>query len=162
MKIYTPLKDIESVLSILSKISIFGGVMESQRNEIFKRLETAIFEKGESIFNKGDEPTHIYIVKSGTINLLITDGELVIQKKELGVGESFGEASLMSMHTHTATAVAAEKSEIIVLSRHAMNLLRHEDPGLFSLLLINIARELARRLKMTDDILLHYMHLHKA
>ncbi|MEI8342953.1 MAG: hypothetical protein WCH43_15630, partial [Verrucomicrobiota bacterium] len=62
--------------------------------------------------------------------------------------------------THTATAVASEDSEIITLSRHALNLLRHEDPALFSLLLINIARELARRLKTTDDILLHYLHDH--
>ena len=86
--------------------------------------------------------------------------KVVIHKKELGVGECFGEASLMSMHPHTASAVATEDTEVIVLSRHALNQLRYEDPPLFSLLLINIARELARRLKMTDDILLHYFHDH--
>ena len=158
MNSFTPLKDAESVLSILSKISIFGGITEEQRQEVFSRLETGFFRKGSCIFKKGDEPTHIYIVKKGRVDLRITDQEVVLHKKELGVGECFGEASLMSMHAHTATAVAAEDTEIIVLSRHALNQLRHEDPALFSLLLINIARELARRLKTTDDILLHYLH----
>jgi hypothetical protein len=32
---------------------------------------------------------------------------------------------------------------------------------LFSLLMMNIARELARRLELTDEILLHYVHKHK-
>jgi len=85
---------------------------------------------------------------------------VILHKKELGIGECFGEASLMSMHPHTASAVATEDTEIIVLSRHALNQLRHENPALFSLLLMNIARELARRLKTTDDILLHYFHDH--
>jgi len=162
MKTFVPLKEVDSVYAILAQISIFGGTTDIQRKEIFRRLETGTFEKGEYIFQKGDEPSHIYIVKNGSIDLLITDGEVIIQKKELGVGECFGEASLMSMHTHTASAIATTQTEIIVLSRHALNLLRHEDPPLFSLLLINIARELARRLKITDDILLHYLHTHKA
>jgi CRP-like cAMP-binding protein len=158
MNSFTQLKDAESVLPILSKISIFGGATDFQRREIFGRLETRFFKKGDCIFQRGDEPEHIYIVKSGEVDLRITDNEVVLHKKVLEVGECFGEASLMSMHRHTATAIAAADTEIIALARHALNQLRHEDPALFSLLLINIARELARRLKTTDDILLHYLH----
>jgi len=158
MNSFSPLTDPASVITILSKISIFGGITDVQRIEVFRRLETGFFKKGDCIFKRGDEPTHIYIVKRGKVDIRITDNEVVLKKHELGVGECFGEASLMSMHRHTATALAAEDSEIIVLSRHALNQLRHEDPALFSLLLINIARELARRLKTTDDILLHYLH----
>jgi len=158
MNSFIPLKDVDSVLSILSKITIFGGTTDIQSREIFRRLETAFFKKGDCIFKKGDEPTYIYIVKKGKVDLRITDNEVVLHKKELGIGECFGEASLMSMHQHTATVFATEDTEIIALSRHALNQLRHEDPALFSLLLINIARELARRLKTTDDILLHYLH----
>ena len=160
MILFTPLKDVGSVLSILSKISIFGGINDTQQLEIFRRLETGFYKKGEFIFQTGDEPTHIYIVKTGGIDLQIHGQKVVLHKKELSVGECFGEASLMSMHPHTASAQATEDTEIIVLSRHALNQLRYEDPSLFSLLLINIARELARRLKTTDDILLHYFHDH--
>ena len=67
----------------------------------------------------------------------------------------------MSMHCHTATAVSAEDTEIIVLSRHALIELQKQDIEMFALLMMNIARELARRLKETDDILLHYCHTHE-
>jgi len=157
---FTPLTDVDSMLLILSKISIFGGITEELRSEVFKRLEIGFYKKGEFIFRTGDEPTHIYIVKTGGVDLHIAAEKVILHKKELGIGECFGEASLMSMHPHTASAVATEDTEIIVLSRHALNQLRHENPALFSLLLMNIARELARRLKTTDDILLHYFHDH--
>ena len=80
MTSFVLLKDVKSVLTILSRISIFGGITDVQRKEIFRRLEVGIFTKGEYIFKKGDEPTHIYIVKNGNVDLQITDDEVVVQK----------------------------------------------------------------------------------
>lgn len=149
-----PLTDFDSVSSIISQLRIFGGVTEAQRETIFRRLELWILSSGEAVFRKGDEPLHIYIVKSGKIDLQITEDEVVIHKHELRVGECFGEASLMSMHKHTSTAIAAADTEIIVLSRKALIALKHEDVELFALLMMNLARELARRLYLTDQMLL--------
>lgn len=100
---------------------------------------------------------HIYVVKSGKIDLQLTQDAVLIHKHELQVGECFGEASLMSMHKHTATAIAAEDSEIMVLSRRALIDLKNEDIELFALLMMNLARELARRLYLTDQMLLTAM-----
>ena len=157
MSSFTLLADIDSVLPILSEIAIFGGFTDRQLHQIFKSLEEGLFKPGEYVFQKGDDPTHIYIVKKGKIDLLITDQKVVLKKKTLGVGDCFGEASLMAMHKHTATAVALEDSQLMVLSRRALLQLRKEDTALFALLMMNIARELARRLELTDEILLHYM-----
>jgi CRP/FNR family transcriptional regulator, cyclic AMP receptor protein len=162
MKTFVPLEDIESVLPLLSDIAIWGGVTDRQREEIFKRLEIGTFKEGEYVFQKGDEPSHIYIVKKGKIGLLITEKDVALEKKSLGAGECFGEASLMAMQRHTTTAVALEESEVMVLSKQALLQLKSEDIQLFALLMMNIARELARRLKLTDDILLYYIQTHKS
>ena len=161
MSAFNPVKNPDSILSILSRISMFGGVMDDKQNEILQLLETGAFKKGEYVFKRGDEPTHIYMVKSGCISLQVMDDDAIVNKVTLSVGESFGEASLMSMHKHTATAIAVEDSEIIVLSRRALIQLQQKDIGLFALLMMNLARELARRLKLTDEILLHYVHTHE-
>jgi CRP/FNR family transcriptional regulator, cyclic AMP receptor protein len=161
MKIFFPLEDIASVVPILSDVAIWGGVTEEQCDKIFRRLEIGVFKKGENVFQKGDEPSHIYVVKKGKIGLFIIDQNINFEKKILITGECFGVASLMAMRTHTSTAIALEDSEIMVLSREALWQLRREDIELFALLMMNIARELARRLKLTDDILLGYMHTHK-
>lgn len=142
------------VTSIIADLRIFGGLTEAQLGTLFQCLELWRFGDGEIIFRKGDEPLHIYVVKSGKIDLQIEDGDVVIHKHELHVGECFGEASLMSMHKHTSTAVAAVRSELIVLSRKALIGLQERDIYLFALLMMNLARELARRLYLTDQMLL--------
>lgn len=78
MNTFTPLMDVESVRSILSHISILGGTTEPQHDKIFQRLESTVFKQGEHVFQKGDEPTHIYIVKSGRIDLLFSDNQVVL------------------------------------------------------------------------------------
>jgi CRP-like cAMP-binding protein len=161
MTTFDPLKDLGSVNAILSKTSVWGGLTEKQQEKIYKRLEIGTFKKGEVIFRKGDQPTNIYIVKSGKVDLLASDEDVTIQKETVMAGGSFGVAALMSMQPHMATAIAVEDSEVMVLSRQALLGLRNEDIELFALLMMNVAREIARRLKLTDDILLHYMHEHK-
>jgi CRP/FNR family transcriptional regulator, cyclic AMP receptor protein len=149
-----PLTNFDSGSAIMSQLRIFGGVTDAQMAILFRRLELWQMQEGEVVFHKGDEPHHIYIVQSGKIDLQITEDTVLIHKHKLRVGECFGEASLMSMHKHTSTAVAAEASEIIVLSRKALINLKHEDVELFALLMMNLARELARRLYITDQMLL--------
>ena len=154
MKRAVPLTDLDSVNAIISQLRIFGGMTDAQRVTMFRCLELWPLQEGDFIFHKGDEPSGIYIVKSGKIDLQLMENDVLIHKHELKVGECLGEASFMSMHRHTTTAIATERSEIIVLSRHALLQLKQEDIGLFALLMMNLARELARRLYLTDQMLL--------
>ena len=149
-----PLTDFDSISAIISELRIFGGTTDAQLLTILRRLEMWILKAGEIVFSKGDDPLHIYIVKTGTIDLQLKEKDVLLKKHELHVGECFGEASLMSMHRHTATAIAASNSEVLVLPRKALIELKHEDVGLFALLMMNLARELARRLYITDQMLL--------
>lgn len=161
MKTYGSLKDIDSVIAILSRISVWRDLTGEQQEKIYRRLEIGTFNKGECIFRKGEQPTHIYIVKSGKIDLVTSDKNVSIRTGTVDAGGSFGFASLMAMQANMVTAIAAEDSEIMVLSREALLGLRHEDIGLLALLMMNIAREIAIRLKLTDDVLLRYMYEHK-
>ncbi|HAR96138.1 MAG TPA: hypothetical protein DCR97_09280 [Deltaproteobacteria bacterium] len=158
MKIYHPLGDIESVNVILSRISVWGGLTEEQQKKIYKRLEVGTFTKGEYIFRKGEQPTHLYLVRSGSVEIITSDEEVSIHKETVTAGGSFGVAALIAMQTSSVTAVALEDSEIIVLSRKALLDLRHQDTELFALLMMNVARELARKLLSTDNMLLQHMH----
>ena len=160
MNTFAPLKNPEKVLSILSLISIFGGVTDDQQQEIFGRLQIGTIQKGQFVFQKGDDPSHIYIVERGVIELFIPEKELMIEKKRLGVGECFGQVAVMSIHPHTISAMALEDTTLIVLSRRSLYQLHHEDISLFALLMMNIGRELARRLQFMDHLLLESIHAH--
>ena len=158
MKTFAPLTNIESVLSILSQISFFGGISDAEREEVFRLLESGCFKKGEHIIKLGEEPTHLYIIKSGRVDLFLTDDGGTIKERQFQAGDCFGEVLMLSMADKFASYVAAEDCELIVLSRRALNQLRHEDLHLFCLLIMNLAREIARKLQFTDAMLLKDEH----
>lgn len=155
MKNYAPLEDFDSLEPILSRISFLGGVTDTQREAIFQLMEKHAFKKGEYISRVDEEPSHIYIIASGKVELRITDHHgLEIRKRAFGLGDCFGEAAMLSMNNHTASFMAAEDTKLIMLSRRAINRLHHDDLKLFSILMMNLARELARKLQFTDEMLL--------
>ena len=103
-------------------------------------------------------PSHIYIIKKGKIDLYLSYEGTPIKKREFNVGDCFGEAAMLSTINNTASFVAAEDCELIMLSRRALNQLRGEDPKVFCILIMNLARELARKLQYTDEMLLRTEH----
>ena len=153
----SPLLDIEEILPILSKISIFAGLSEKQLNTLFRVLEKAYYTAGENIFNEGQQPSHIYIVQSGSVKLVVDAKETPLELVVFEEGQCFGETSVIGIQPHAATAISVKDTELIVLSRNALLSLFKIDLELFSILILNIAREACRRLHKTDEILMHYV-----
>lgn len=145
-----PLLEVEKVLPILDQIVIFGGLSEFQLYEIFKRLKLVHYNSGETIFDVGDSASYIYIVQSGRVDLFYKVGGKPVLKAELLPGACFGDVSVIGIQPHTASAVAVEKSDLLVLSGEALDDLFHSDLNLFSMLVLNIAREACRRLHKTN------------
>ncbi len=151
-----PLLEVESVLPILNKISLLGGLDEAQLYAVFRVLETEHYRKGEFIFRQGDEPDHIRIVRAGRIRIVEEVDGTPMELAEFGAGECFGETSVMAIHRHTASALALEDADLLVIPREKMFQFHQTDPALFGILMMNIAREACRRLKKTENTMLHY------
>ena len=151
------LLDIDEVIPILSDISIFAGLSDAQLYELFKLLQKTRYSAGEKIFEEGEEPSHIYIVQSGSVKLVVNAEDTPLELILFEEGQCFGETSVIGIQPHAATAVCVEDTSLIVLSRNALLSLYKSDLEMFSTLILNIAREACRRLAKTDEILLHYV-----
>jgi CRP-like cAMP-binding protein len=156
-KTYEPLLDIENVLAILNKISIFAGLSKSQLYTLFQLLNNVSFRANESVFKQGDHPDHIYIVKKGRVKLVVWEDDTPLELIVFEEGHCFGEASVIGIQPHKGTAITLTDTELIVLSKKALMSIYDSDKELFGILILNIAREVCRRLHSTDDILLHYL-----
>ena len=152
-----PLLDIENVLPILNKISILAGFSDKQLYAVFRQLEKVSYDDGALVFEQGSEPSHIYIIQQGMVKLVVGDEDTSLELIELMQGACFGETAVIGILPHAASAVTVGKTELLVLSRHALLSLYKTDLELYSLLILNIAREACRRLYQTDRILLHYV-----
>ncbi|MGJ8639749.1 MAG: cyclic nucleotide-binding domain-containing protein [Opitutaceae bacterium] len=149
-----PLDDIESVLPILAKISFLGGVVGEKLDVISRYFKVARYETGQYIAKQGGEPSHLYIILEGKVDLQITDESVTVTKREFNVGDCFGEAAMLSLINNMASFVASEDTKLILLARRELNRLRGEDPEVFCQLMVNLARDLARKLQYTDGMLL--------
>jgi CRP-like cAMP-binding protein len=131
-------------LEILRNVTVFAGIDE----------QTVQFKAGERVVKENTPATEIYILLSGKLKIVLNADEEPLEIVELYPGHCVGEASVIGVQNHSATAVAEEDVHLLELSRKILMDISKYDKDLFSLLILNIARELARRLYHTDRLLL--------
>lgn len=156
-KVYYPLLHVEEVVPILSEIAVFGGLSDAQLYKIFKLLKTATYDEGEYIYRRGDAPSHIYIIKTGEVKIMIDADNVSLELISLSVGGCFGETSVIGIQPHSSSALAVKSAELIVLERSVLLEIFETDKELFAMLVLNIAREAARRLHKSDEVLAEYI-----
>jgi len=156
-KQYLPLVDVESVLEILNRIAIFAGLSQKQLYSLFGLLKQVSYKSQEIIFRQGQHPSHIYIVESGSVKLVVYKDDVPLELAMFDKGSCFGESSVIGIQPHAATAIASVDTSLIVLSRDSLLAIYKSDLELFSILILNIAREISRRLHSSDEVLFHYV-----
>jgi len=155
-KICEPLLDIETIIPLLNKIAIFGGLTEKELYIVFRKLEKIYYRANECIFRQGEEPAYIYIILKGKVKIFVEAKGSSLELFEFGEGKCFGETAVIGIQSHSANAIAVEDTELAVLSRENLLSFFEYDKELFGKLILNIAREACRRLHKTDEIILHY------
>lgn len=99
------------------------------------------------VLHAGDRTDNIYFVLSGALKVQISDeeGREVILSM-LGPGELFGEMGVLDDHPRSATVLAVESSEVVVIGKADFKqcLVENPDVSLF------IMRNLTKRLRVAD------------
>ena len=147
---------------IIKDIALFGGLMDDQLEILVGMLELNSFQKQKVIFKHGGEPCNIYIILSGKVKILCEhEGQKPLEIIEFGIGDCFGETSVIGILPHSGSAIAMVDTELIVLSRKALMEIYEKDARLFGILILNIAREACRRLYHTNQTVFHYAQKNK-
>jgi membrane protein len=107
------------------------------------------YRAGTQVFREGDRDQEMYYVLTGRIRLEKKAGRVRKVLAEMGPGQYFGEMAALIDAPRSASAVAAEDSELAVIDgRVFQHLLRESET--VSLLLL---REFAQRIKRTNTAL---------
>lgn len=149
--IFNKNKDTE-IHNILKKVPLFEGLSEKQLQKVIKYTHLREYNAGETIFKEKDLGLGVYIIKSGRINIHTTAHLMEKESTlaELKQGEFFGELALLDEIHRSATANAIEQLELLAFFRPDLLLISNNDPYLGNKLLMNIAKVLAERLRMTN------------
>ncbi len=135
---------------IIKHIPIFKTLSDFDLNDLIGSLRLKSLKQGQALFWKGDEGTALYIVKKGTIKIVLpsTEGDEIIVTM-FSEGDFFGEMALLDGEPRSADAVAIEPSEVFVLSRNNfLSFLQSNVNAIKSILSL-----LSKRLRRTDSML---------
>lgn len=108
-------------------------------------LPSRRFDAGEKIFLEDDDGACMYVVRSGTVEI-VTFGTIL---EVIGPNGVFGEMALIDDGPRSAAALAREPVEVAVIDKTAFVALVREDLD-FAL---NIMGLLARRIRRMNDSL---------
>ena len=89
-----------------------------------------LYKDGESIVELGEAGDCMFVVQSGTVEVIRQQGDQTIRLAELAEGEFFGEMALFEKEVRSATVRA--RGDVRILTVDKKNLLRriNEDPSL--------------------------------
>ena len=99
------------------------------------------FTAGKVIFRLGDREWHAYFIEKGSVEVSVPKKGETIIIAELGVGEIFGEMSMIDDAPRSATVTAKTDTEVIQIQRSRfIQPLQSKDPMMDLLLRIFLAR----------------------
>jgi CRP/FNR family cyclic AMP-dependent transcriptional regulator len=140
--------------AILREIGLFGALADEVLEHISNILQTMRVEAGGYIFKEGEPAREFYVVLDGEIEVLKKsrsgrDTRVAI----LGPHDCFGEMSIVDMQPRSATVRALGPARLMRVTTEDMDGLYRHDLKSYTLIVLNIARDLSRRLRVTDGLL---------
>src|SRR5439155_5272745 len=117
-------------------------------------LEERSYGAGATVVEEGTPGRELYVIDAGSADVLkcAPDGREV-KIAELGAGACFGEMALVGIMRRSATVRARSPLRALVLPYAQVGRLADQHPQTFTMLVMNLARELCRRLQHADAIL---------
>ncbi len=114
---------------LLTSITMFELLNEDDRIALAEVIDELKVAEGHTLFQAGDPGDSLFIVDSGRLELFIKDtaGQKIVLTTAQP-GDMFGELAMLDSSPRTATAVALDESDLLVLDRDDLLLLFQRKP----------------------------------
>jgi len=142
------------VIERLRNIGLFGGLGDDVLASFVATLAQSDVAPGTVVFREGECGRDLHV---------ILDGEVEVLRKSkrghetrvaiLGPGDWFGEMSVLDVLPRSATTRVLAPTRLIRLTAHDLDALYRKDLRSYALVVLNIAREMSRRLRVADGLL---------
>ncbi|MEA2421142.1 MAG: family transcriptional regulator, cyclic receptor protein [Thermoleophilaceae bacterium] len=115
--------------------------------------ETRRFEAGDDVIRAGDGERALYLITDGTLELLLPGREGASPLRTLDAPSVIGEMAFFDGRPRSMTVRAHTGGEARRLSRQAFEAFAVREPALSRALLLDLARILSLRVRLTDALL---------
>ena len=139
---------VQSTADFLASVPLLARIPAPELQRLAELTREKQYPKGSVVLFEGDPGDSLFLVRSGRVKVVLVgeDGREVILGI-LGVGEHFGELSLIDQQPRSAHVIAMEDASLLVLRSEDFKRRVEAAPEISWAMLA----ELARRLRRADD-----------
>jgi anti-anti-sigma factor len=135
----------------LDRIDLVQDMSTEQIRILEAYLENASYGSGTILCREGEPSDRLWILTHGSVSVWIAGDQGERRLTSLGTGTTVGEMGLLEREPRSARVVADEDVECFVLKAEAYQTLLREHPNIWHILLANIAKDMAYRLRVTNE-----------
>jgi len=150
----TTLPPAQPTVSDLRAIGLFGALSDEVLAQFSRTLLVRVIDPGTTLFREGDDGREMFVVLQGELEVLKrshrgTDARVAL----LGPGDWVGDMSIVDIQPRSASVRALAPTRLLRVTTADLDNVYRTDLKAYSIVILNIARELSRRLRVTDGIL---------
>jgi CRP/FNR family transcriptional regulator, cyclic AMP receptor protein len=134
-------------LIALKRVPLFSTLTLEQLSSIDHLMVTRHYEKGESIFLKGDVGSELFVVLEGEIRIHVDHEGREVTLARLGPSSVVGEMAVFDDQPRSAGAQASDNTTVRVLRRDRLQALVHEHPEV----LLEFVKNLSQRIRVMNE-----------
>jgi len=136
----------------LRDVPIFGGLSEQQLDWIIGAGTIGEVAAGLQLVGEGEPASSVFVVCAGELEVCKRGGHgAEVRLAVLRAGDCVGEMSLIDIQPRSATVRALTPAVLFRLGHSEIARLYGQHPDVYMMLVLNIAREISRRLRVADQ-----------
>lgn len=143
-----------SEIEFVARVPIFGGLPPDALTRLCAHAHRVDYDGPATIFKEGEPAREMVVVLAGELEVRKRGrdgGEVRIAT--LRSGDVAGEMALIDIQPRSAAVRAVGPAKLVVLTHGELAALYREDATAYVIFVMNIAREISRRLRRVDEIL---------
>jgi CRP/FNR family transcriptional regulator, cyclic AMP receptor protein len=138
--------------NFLHRLPVMAGLSEEALGFLGSMAGEERFEAGAVIVHEGQPGERVFFVCDGRVRIVKGHGTPhPVKLAEMGPGDYFGEMCLVESVARSASVVALEPVRAFTLKGVNFYKLYRTQPEQYGIVILNIARDLARRLRRIDE-----------
>lgn len=140
-------------LSSFINASVFGALPESAIHWLLKNGVIREFKAGEELFSQGQPGNSFHVILEGSVDYYKYHEGRYAYIRKYKAGEQIGFVSMIALHNRVGRASACIASTTLEINSDVYHSFHLSHPLEFGILMMNLAREMARTLRNTNNIL---------
>lgn len=144
-------QDQTELFKLLRGMPIFGGLNDAALAFLLDSSESVSVGAGQYFFREGDAARSFFVLQSGSVVVEKDWKGVPIKLRRLNIGDCFGEMAIIDLQARSASVRAQSDCSALEITRDTLNKLYMHDLEQFAILMMNMGREVSRRLRAVSE-----------